>query len=267
MAKPLIDDALWSVIEPLLPPPKPRRKDHAGRLPVDPRRCLTGIVFVLKTGIPWEDVPAEMGVCGMTCWRRLRDWHAAGVWDKLHAELLARLRGADRIDWSRAVADSSSVRAVYGGEATGPSPVDRRKRGSKHHLLTDGQGVPLSAHITGANRHDSTQLRTLVQSVPPVRGKRGRPRRRPKALLADRAYDAEPHRRWLRAKHIRPRIARRRTPHGSGLGKQRWVVERSIAWLHQMRRLRTRFERRADIHQAFLTLGCALICWKQLPGP
>jgi len=145
--------------------------------------------------------------------------------------------------------------------------VDRRKRGSKHHLLTDGQGVPLSAHITGANRHDSTQLRTLVQSVPAVRGKRGRPRRRPKALLADRAYDAEPHRRWLRAKHIRPRIARRRTPHGSGLGKQRWVVERSIAWLHQMRRLRTRFERRADIHQAFLTLGCALICWKQLPGP
>jgi hypothetical protein len=108
--------------------------------------------------------------------------------------LLARLRGADRIDWSRAVADSSSVRAVYGGEATGPSPVDRRKRDSKHHLLTNGQGVPLSAHITGANRHDSTQLRTLVQSVPPVRGKRGRPRRRPKALLADRGYDAEPHR-------------------------------------------------------------------------
>jgi transposase len=73
MAKPLIDDALWSVIEPLLPPPKPRRKDHPGRRPVDPRRCLTGIVFVLKTGIPWEDLPAEMGVCGMTCWRRLRD--------------------------------------------------------------------------------------------------------------------------------------------------------------------------------------------------
>jgi transposase len=103
-----------------------------------------------------------------------------------------------------------------------------------------------------------------VQSVPPVRGKRGRPRRRPKALLGDRAYDAEPHRRWLRALRVRPRLARRRTPHGSGLGKQRWVVERTIGWLHQMRRLRTRFERRADIHQAFLTLGCALICWNHL---
>ena len=185
MARPLIDDELWAVIEPLLPPPKPRRKEHTGRKPADPRRCLTGIVFVLKTGIQWEDVPVEMGVCGMTCWRRLRDWHAAGVWDKLHAELLARLRGADRIDWSRAVIDSSSVRAVHAGEQTGPSPVDRRKRGSKHHILTDGQGVPLAANITGANRHDSTQLRPLVQSVPPVRGKRGRPRRRPKALLGD----------------------------------------------------------------------------------
>jgi transposase len=116
MARPLIDDDLWTVIEPLLPPPKRRRKAHPGRKPADPRRCLTGIVFVLKSGIPWEDVPVEMGVCGMTCWRRLRDWHAAGVWDKLHAELLVRLRGADRIDWSRAVINSSSVRGVHAGE-------------------------------------------------------------------------------------------------------------------------------------------------------
>ena len=264
MARPLIDDALWALIEPLLPPPKPRRADHPGRRPVDARRCLTGIVFVLKTGIQWEDLPAEMGVSGMTCWRRLRDWQAAGVWARLHEVLLARLRDAHRIDWTRAVVDSSSVRAVHGGADTGPSPVDRRKAGTKHHLLTDGRGIPLAAHLTGANRHDSTQLRTLVQAVPPVRGKRGRPRRRPRALLADRGYDAEPHRRWLKTLHIRPLIGRRRTPHGSGLGKQRWVVERTIAWLHQMRRLRTRFERRADIHQAFLTLGCALICWRFL---
>lgn len=264
MARPLIDDALWALIEPLLPPPKPRRADHPGRRPVDARRCLTGIVFVLKTGIQWEELPAEMGVSGMTCWRRLRDWQAAGVWARLHEVLLARLRDAHRIDWARAVVDSSSVRAVHGGEGTGPSPVDRRKAGSKHHLITDARGIPLAAHLTGANRHDSTQLRALVQAVPPVRGKRGRPRRRPRALLADRGYDAEPHRRWLRALRIRPHIARRRTPHGSGLGKQRWVVERSFAWLHQMRRLRTRFERRADIHQAFLTLGCALVCWNFL---
>lgn len=264
MARLLIDDELWAVIEPLLPAPKPRRRDHPGRKPADPRRCLTGIVFVLKTGIQWEDLPVEMGVCGMTCWRRLRDWQAAGVWDRLHAELLARLRGADRINWARAVVDSSSVRAVHAGEQTGPSPVDRRKRGSKHHVITDGQGVPLAEHVTAANRNDTTQLHRLVRAVPPVRGKRGRPRRRPKALLADRGYDAERHRRWLRARGIRPRIARRGAPHGSGLGKQRWVVERTFAWLHQMRRLRTRFERRADIHQAFLTLGCALICWRHL---
>lgn len=264
MARRLIDDELWSLVEPLLPPAKPRRATHPGRRPVAARTCLVGIVFVLKTGIPWEDLPAEMGVSGMTCWRRLRDWQAAGVWDKLHAVLLARLHGAERIDWSRAVIDSSSIRALQRGGHTGPSPVDRRKPGTKHHLITDAGGIPLAVRLTGANRHDSTQLRALVQAVPPVRGRRGRPRRRPKALLADRGYDAEPHRRWLRQMRIRPRIARRRTAHGSGLGTQRWVVERTIAWLHQMRRLRTRFERRADIHQAFLTLGCVLICWRSL---
>ena len=265
MARPLIDDALWAVIEPLLPAPKPRRVDHPGRRPVDARKCLTGIVFVLKTGIQWEDVPVEMGVSGMNCWRRLRDWQAAGVWARPHEVLLARLRDADRIDWTRAVVDSSSVRAVHGGQDIGPSPVDRRKAGSKHHLITDGRGVPLAAHITGANRHDSTQLHTLVQAVAaragPARAATASPQG---ALLADRGYDAEPHRRWLKALRIHPLIARRRTPHGSGLGRQRWVLERTIAWLHQMRRLRTRFERRADIHQAFLTLGCALICWNSL---
>ena len=106
MAKPLVTDELWEIIQPLLPPPRPRRFDHPGRKPVGDRPCLTGILFVLKTGLPWEDLPREMGCgCGMTCWRRLQEWQHAGVWIKLHAVLLARLRGADRIDWSRAAVD------------------------------------------------------------------------------------------------------------------------------------------------------------------
>ena len=109
MAKPLIDDLLWEIIEPLLPE-KARRWRYPGRKPVSNRAALTGVLFVLKTGMGWEDLPLEMGCgSGMTCWRRLRDWQEAGVWERLHQELLARLHAADQIDWSRAVADSSSV--------------------------------------------------------------------------------------------------------------------------------------------------------------
>ena len=127
MAKPLLPDDLWDIIQPLLPLPKPRRFRYPGRKPVGDRQALTGILFVLKTGIPWEDLPCELGCgCGMTCWRRLRDWQADGTWVKIHGVLLARLRGADKIDWSRAIIDSSFVRARGGGGKTGPSPVDRR---------------------------------------------------------------------------------------------------------------------------------------------
>ena len=265
MAKPLLPQALWERIEPLLPKPKPRRFRYPGRQPIEDRKALTGILFVLKTGIDWEDLPMEMGCgCGMTCWRRLRDWHEAGVWTRLHEVLLAELNGADQIDWSRAAVDSRSLRAVGGGEKTGPSPVDRRKKGSKHHVIVDGGGTPLAATVTAANVPDVKQLEPLVDAIPPVRGKPGRPRRRPREVFADRAYDSQPHRRRLRGRGIRPRIARRGTPHGSGLGKFRWVVERTLSWLPRKRKLRVRTERRADIHEALLSIGCSLICFNTL---
>jgi transposase len=253
MAKPLLPDELWERIEPLLPPPKPRRLRFPGRKPIDNRKALTGILFVLKTGIPWEDLPRELGCgSGMTCWRRLRDWQAAGVWQVLHENLLAELQAADRIDWSRAVVDSSSVRALGGGEKTGPNPTDRAKPGSKHHIITDGGGIPLAKVLSGANDADITKLETLVDAIPPVRGKPGRPRRRPDALYADRAYDSEPHRRRLRRRGIRPHLARRGTAHGSGLGRFRWVVERTLSWFHRPRKLRLRTEWRIDIHEALM---------------
>ena len=149
-------------------------------------------------------------------------------------------------------------------EKTGPNPTDRRRAGSKHHLLTDAQGIPLSVILTKANRHDVTQLLPLVRAIPPIGGKRGAPRRKPKLVQADRAYDSDPHRAALLALGIQSQIARRRTPHGSGLGKTRWVVERTIAWLHWFRRLRIRYERLPNIHEAFLKIGCSLICWRFL---
>lgn len=118
MAKPLIDDALWERIEPLLPPPPvPRNPDRPGRKRIPDRAALSGVLFVLRSGIPWEMLPREMGCgSGMSCWRRLRDWQAAGVWEKVHRVLLARLRQADGVDLSRVIVDSSSIRAVGGGQ-------------------------------------------------------------------------------------------------------------------------------------------------------
>ena len=120
MAKPLLDDELWKIIEPLIPKKK-RRFKYPGRKPISNRAALTGILFVLKTGIGWEDLPKEMGCgSGMTCWRCLRDWQKAGVWDKIHHTLLNRLRQAEQIDFSRAIVDSASVRAVFGGRKQDP---------------------------------------------------------------------------------------------------------------------------------------------------
>ena len=114
MAKPLLPDALWEQVQPLLPPEPPKPK--GGRPRVADRACLTGILFVLKSGCPWEYLPREMGCgSGMTCWRRLRDWQELGIWLKVWTLLLDALGKADAIDWTAGILDSCSVRAVFGG--------------------------------------------------------------------------------------------------------------------------------------------------------
>ena len=121
MAAPLVSDKLWQLIQPLLPPPPPRRVRYPGRKRIDDRKALTGLLFVLKSGVPWEMLPQEMGCgSGMTCWRRLAAWQQAGVWARRHEQLLAHLQAADQIDWSRAVVDRASVRAVGGGKKNRP---------------------------------------------------------------------------------------------------------------------------------------------------
>ena len=140
MARYEVSDELWVRIEPLLPV-RARRARWPGRLPLDDRACLNGILFVLSTGISWVDLPQQFGYgSGMTCWRRLRDWTQAGVWDQLHALLLAELHAADQIDWTPAVADTSHVRA-NGGRGDRSKPGRPARPGSKHHLLTDGNGI------------------------------------------------------------------------------------------------------------------------------
>ena len=116
MTKQLVSDELWQIIEPLLPE-EPPKNPEGGRPRIDNRAALTGIVFVLKSGIPWEMLPQEMGCgSGITCWRRLKEWQEAGVWERLHQALLDRLGEADRIDWERACLDSASVPAKRGAQ-------------------------------------------------------------------------------------------------------------------------------------------------------
>ncbi|MFD8812188.1 IS5 family transposase [Streptomyces sp. NPDC059627] len=264
----LVPDELWERVAPLLPPTPERRHHFPGRLRVPDRAALAGVLYVLRTGVAWRDVPAEaVGCSGVTAWRRLRDWTEAGVWPRLHAALLSELRRANLLDLDDCAVDGSHVRALKRGDHVGPSPVDRARPGSKHHVIVDRHGIPLAATLTGGNRHDVPQLLPLLpllDAVPPIRGLRGRPRRKPRRLYADRGYDYDKYRRLLWKRGVKPMIARRGAAHGSGLGKVRWVVERAFAWLHQFKRLRIRYERRADLHQGLLELACSVICLRRL---
>ncbi len=130
--------------------------------------------------------------------------------------------------------------------------------------MVDAHGIPLAARLSPANMHDSRMLEDLIDAIPPIKKSWGRPRKRPAKLHADKAYDFDRCRRALRTRGITPRIARRGIESSEKLGRHRWVVERTLAWLARYRRLTIRYERRDDIHQAFLTLGCALICWNAL---
>jgi transposase len=131
-------------------------------------------------------------------------------------------------------------------------------------LVVDGGGVPLAAMLTSAQVHDSKVFEELVDGIEPVRGPKGRPRKRPQKLHADKGYDYPRCRKFLLKRGIKARIARRVIDTSERLGRHRWIVERTLAWLSYYRRLTIRYERRAEIHEAFLELGCALVCFNNL---
>ena len=170
-----------------------------------------------------------------------------------------------RTGWTGAVLRSTAPRLQQkGGEGTGPNPTDRGKPGTKRHLVVDAEGTPLGITLSSANRHDSMMLAATLDAIPPVRHGRGRPRRRPCRLYNDKAYDHRRCRKECRQRAIAPRIARRGVETSDRLGRHRWVVERTFAWLNRFRRLSVRYERRLDIHMAFTVLGCALVCLNQI---
>lgn len=220
------------------------------------------IWFVLTSGCRWQDVPLEMGCSGRTAHRRLKEWEETGVWDRLHAHLLAKLRKTGKLDPDVAIIDGVQVRAFGGGEETGPSPVDRRKTGTKHTIMVDRHGIPLAIRTAGANASDHTQIIPLVLDFPHIGGKPGRPKQLPDEVYADRGYDSDDTRALLQWLGVEPVIAKRKTKHGSGLGKVRWVVERTIGWIKGLRRMRVRYDRLLTIQEAWNTLAAAVICFR-----
>jgi transposase len=265
MAKARLPDELWFFIAARVPvhPPTPR----GGRPRISDRAALTGILFVLRTRTPWEYLPRELG-CGngMTFRRRLHEWMQAGGWQSVHQAILRRLRKYDQIVWDLASIDAAGVPSPFGGEHTGATRLIVASSAANTtswqinaacHWWPESQARKCTFAV-----HRSRLLIPLVEAIPALKGLSGRARERPENLHADRAYASPAHRAWLRRRGIAARVTRYGVESRERPGRWHWVVERTLGWLHRFRRLRMRHERRADIHQAFLSLACSLICWR-----
>jgi transposase len=210
--------------------------------------------------VPFEYLPRELG-CGngTTRWRRLHEWMHAGVWQRVHDAVLRRLREHDQITRDQASVDAASVPASAGGKLTGRNPTDLGKLGCKYHLLVEQRGLPLIAQLSGAQVPESRLLIPLVESIPAV-----------KDYLAARANAQVSYTLAERTPHVHTGLGcavaasrhelRDKASSRERLGQSRSAVEWTLGWLHRFRRLRIRHKQRADIHQAFLSFACSLIC-------
>lgn len=258
-----LPDALLKSVVGFLPVQAPPGST-GGRRPIEHAVVLRVIWFVLTVGCRWKDVPPEMGCSGETARTRLQQWQEAGIWQRVHEFLLCELKRRNRLELETAMIDSAQVRAFGGGDRSGPSPVDRRKPGTKYTVLVDARGTPLVMQTAPANVSDHRQILSTVIRFPRIGGTRGRPRHFPKTLYADAGYDSDATRSVLKMLGITPMIRRRNTPHGSQLGKVRWVVERSISWIKGLRRMRIRYDRHPTIIDAWNHLALAAVCFQIL---
>src|SRR6266536_2403744 len=263
MAKPWkIDEALWKRIESLLPVHRPGTR---GPVPLSDRKCLQNILFVLYTGINWKHLATRARL-------RIRCHLLAAIPPLVRGRSLGppspnAALGAARARRDRLVRGLSRrlpCQGQKGGAGTGPSPVDRGRPGSKHHIACDSAGIPLAILTTAGNVPDIKAAQDLVEAIRPVAGRVGRPRRRPDTILADGGYDSRAFREWLHAKRITSVIPQRGRKKIIGLGRIRWVDEQAIAHLHQFKRLAVRWDRHLLMHQGFTKLAAALICWRRL---
>ncbi|HEY1391495.1 MAG TPA: IS5 family transposase [Ktedonobacterales bacterium] len=266
MSKIHLTDEQWAFIQPLLPPPA-----RTGRPRANDRRTIEGILYILITGCRWQDLPREYGA-PTTVWRRLGRWGAEGIWERIWRTALAALDRREMLDWSMAFLDGSFAPAKKGGEKVG---LTKKGKGTKWMLVIDGNGLPLGFHLDSANTAEVRLAEQTLDTVA-VERPRGRPRRRPEKLVADRAYDSSAFRRALRQRGIGMCIPPKRRPaewrpkRGRPVVARkaeyrcRYKVERTFAWLGNFRRLLIRWEHHFDVYRSFFAVAILLLCVRRL---
>jgi putative transposase len=257
---------LWQRLKRILP--QERKQHSVGRKRAENRRVVNGIWYVLWTGCQWKAVKREwFGVCSTTIHNRFQEWQRTGIFEKLMRELIGFYERRRSICWTWQAIDSKSCPAPLGGQATGKSPVDRAKRGSKVHLLVDGRGAPLAVYITGANTHDKWLVDDLIISIVVPRPD---PSKVQQHLCLDRGYDfpdvhqfVETERYIAHIKHRRrrgePLIEYCPIPGETQFPARRWVVERTFGWLSKRRSIRTRWSKISHNWLALIQFACAHI--------
>lgn len=263
----LLSDAQWKKIEPLLP--RPPRHRQGGRPPVANRKVLQGILWMLRSGARWQDLPSEFP-SPSTCWRRLRDWEEQGVWLRIGRTFLAELNERQQLRWSESFLDGSFASAKKRGSAVGKT---KRGKGTKWMVVVDGRGLPLGNYLHSASPAEVKLAETTLATIRVGRSHHsGRPRQKPMRVIADKAYDSDPLRKRLRQRgielicpHKRNRV-RPATQDGRVLRRyqRRWIVERTNAWLGNFRRLVVRYDRSLTIYGAFFHIACFMIVLRRV---
>ena len=260
-----IPDELWVQIEVALPAEK--APGTPGRPPIPFRTVLNGILYVLRTGCQWNAVPALYS-SGSTVHRRFQEWTESGVFDEIVQLLLQWYDEMQGIDWKWQSGDTKLLPAPLGGEKTGPNPTDLGKSGTKRHLLVDGKGVPLALYLSAAQRHDVKGLRPmlttgwLIERQPPEETEE-------QHICLDKAYHDQKMETFLQELGYISHIKQRGDDGNPGIGEpvyppRRWKVERTISWLNNMRKLRTRWEKKADNYLALWLFACSLLIFRRI---
>lgn len=259
-----IPDILWERIEPLLPPGKPHPLG-CHNPPVEPRKAMDAIFFVVRTGCQWNALNAT-GICSSSSAHRwFQEWTKAGVFRKLWQMGLLEYDRRKGIGWRWQSLDGALTKAPLGGEKSGPNPTDRAKRGVKRSLLTEAKGLPLGLAIAGANRHDSQLVRATLESVPIRRPKPTQ--KKPQHLFLDKAYVGDPVQAVVKefgyTAHVPTRGARAQKIKRQARHKvRRWVVERTHSWMNRFRGILIRWEKKPENYFALLHLVCAFITYR-----
>ena len=257
-----LTDAQWERIKPHLPKYKPSAK--GGRPPSDDREVLEGILWMLRTGARWQDLPGEYP-SPSTCWRRLKKWQNMGIWEKIWQAFLAELDAQGKIDWEETSIDGSFAPAKKGGKCVGKT---KKGKGTKLMVVVEGrEGIPMARKITSASPAECKLAKSTMDNVRVPRKGRGRPKKRPKRTMGDKAYDSDPLRKEFKECGIelicphRKNRKKKKIQDGRKLRryKRRWKVERTFAWLGNYRHLLIRHERYVEIYDAFFCLACAMI--------